>query len=757
MFSGKIQVAIDRLYQKAKDNRYEFITTEHLMYELLSDSDVKKLFSAFSINEASIKKRLQTHLKKTQLFLAKNSKREFQLTAGFDRVVQQSIYLATTNGSPDVDGLIMIVALLSEDCESADILKSKNMTIYDVIGYMDSLQINGNTMPTYIDFPPMMMGGFNEEESQKKESIIGKYTKNINEMILSGEIDRLVGRQAEVNLLAVNLCKRVKKNALLVGEPGVGKTAIAEGLAQLIISNKAPRKLQGVEVYSLDMGAMLAGTKYRGDFEKRFKAVLAEFSKMPKSVIFIDEIHTLVGAGASSGGAMDAANLIKPELNRGNLRVIGATTYKEYRNIFESDPALSRRFEKIDIKETNSEETKEILQGLSGYMESHHSVKITDEVIDVVVSLSNRYLHTRHQPDKAIDLLDEAAAIRTSHTKPNRVVNLKPIDVQTAVAKMAQVPAHHITTSDRAMLKNLDAKIKKRIFGQDQGVDELVKAIKLARSGLKSESKPIGSFLFTGPTGVGKTELALQLSEQLGVKLARFDMSEYMERHDASQLIGAPPGYVGFEQGGLLTEAVVKDPHCVILLDEIEKAHIDVLNLLLQVMDYGTLTDNCGRVANFRDCIIIMTSNIGAECYKEQNMGFVNHSHKEDSKQAVVTRLTPEFRNRIDSIIHFNQLNDIMMNKIVDRILAELSLQLLGKMVKIEIADSARKWLVNHGRDRALGARPLARLVNEKIKAPLAEYLLFRNKGNQMITVAKDKRKDELSIKFVACKAKVNG
>lgn len=756
MFSGKIQASIDRLYQKAQDDRYEFVTVEHLLYELLSEEDVKKMFSSFSVDVAGVKRQLQSHLKKTQLFLSEKSTREFQLTPSFDRVMQQAIYLATTNGSPEVDGLMMIVAILSEDCEAANILKKKNLTLYDVIGYMDSLQINGNATPSYVEFPPIMMNAFSEEDEMKSDSVIEKYTKNMNKMIEEGEIDPLVGRASEVNVLAVTLCKRVKKNALLVGEPGVGKTAIVEGLAQMIVSKKAPNKLKDVEIYSLDMGAMLAGTKYRGDFEKRFKAVLSEFSKMKNAIVFIDEIHTLVGAGAASGGAIDAANLIKPELNRGNLRVIGATTYKEYRNVFESDPALSRRFEKIDVKETNNEETKEILMGSAPYFEKHHGVKISEEVVDVVVNLSNRYLHTRHQPDKAIDLLDEAAANRTANVKQGSVIQLKPLDVQTAVAKMAQVPAHHITTSDRVMLKSLEGKIKKHVYGQDQAVSELVKSIKLARSGLKSESKPIGSFLFTGPTGVGKTELALQLSEQLGVKLVRFDMSEYMERHDASQLIGAPPGYVGFDQGGALTEAVVKDPHCVLLLDEIEKAHVDVLNLLLQVLDYGHLTDNSGRVANFRDCIIIMTSNIGAECYKEQDLGFVNHSHKEDSKQALKTRLTPEFRNRIDSVIHFNQLDDLMMSRIVDRMLAELSQQLVEKMVKIDISDGARKWLVEHGKDKALGARPLARLINEQLKAPIAEYILFSNKGEEVIKVSKDQHNDCLSIKFVQAKASVN-
>jgi len=753
MFSNKLQVVIDRLYQKARDDKYEFVTVEHLLLSLLSEKDVQKLFEAFSVDKASVKRQLQSHLKKTQLFLSEGSTREFQLTPSFDRVMQQAIYLATTNGSPEVDGLMVIVAIMSEDCQSSKILKKKSLTLYDVIGYMDSLQINAlnQSQPQpFIEFPPVMLGGFSQDadDSPKRGELIKKYTKNINKMILDGEIDPLIGRSEEVNILAVTLCKRVKKNGLLVGEPGVGKTAIAEGVAAMILAGKAPKKLEGVEIYSLDMGAMLAGTKYRGDFEKRFKNVLAAFAEMKNAVIFIDEIHTLVGAGAASGGAIDAANLIKPALNRGALRVIGATTYKEYRNVFESDPALSRRFEKIDIKETSDEETTDILKGLSDRFEEHHNVMISEDVVNVAVSLSNRYLHSRYQPDKAIDLLDEACAMRMSHAKPNVVVNLKPLDIQTAVAKMAQVPAHHITTSDRVLLKSLDSKIKRKVYGQDKAVDELVNSIKLARSGLKSESKPIGSFLFSGPTGVGKTELAIQLSEILGVNLARFDMSEYMERHDASQLIGAPPGYVGFDQGGMLTEAVIKDPHSIILLDEIEKAHTDVLNLLLQVLDYGTLKDNSGRIANFRDCIIIMTSNMGAESYKSQDLGFVEQAHSSDGMQAIKKGLTPEFRNRIDGIINFNQLNDKIMGKIVDRMLAELSQQLVERSIKVDITDAARKWLVANGLDKELGARPLARLINEKLKKPIAEFILFKQKGDIGIQVTKQLKSDELTIKF---------
>ena len=736
---------IDKIYEDARRDRLEFITIEHLALPLLGDQDVKKLLHSFSIDSASIKRSIKRHLKQTELFLSKSSKRDFQLTPSFDRVMQQALYLAATNGSPEVDGLLMIVAVMSEDCYSSELLKKKSLSLYDVIGYMDSLQVNASPQPM-IDFPPIIMPSFDDDQGAD-QGVISKYTKNINDMIKNGEIDPMIGREEEVNLLAVTLCKRVKKNGLLIGDPGVGKTAIAEGLAQMILEGKAPRKLKDVEVYALDMGALLAGTKYRGDFEKRFKNVLGEFSKKKNAVVFIDEIHTLVGAGAASGGAIDAANLIKPELNRGGLRVIGATTYKEYRNIFESDPALSRRFEKIDIKATSDKVTKEILTGLQPRFEEHHNINITDGVVDVAISLSNRYLHSRHQPDKAIDLLDEAAAIRTAHVKPNTIVNLKPIDIQTAVAKMAQVPAHHITTSDRILLKTLDSKIKKQVFGQEKAVHELVKAIKLSRSGLKSLHKPIGSFLFTGPTGVGKTELAIQLSKILGVNFARYDMSEYMERHDASQLIGAPPGYVGFDQGGMLTEAVIKDPHSIILLDEIEKAHPDVLNLLLQVMDYGTLTDNAGRTANFRDCIIIMTSNMGADAYKAQDFGFMDQSHESDGLQAVKTGLSPEFRNRLDSIINFNQLDDVVMGSIVDKLLAELSQQLLDKSIKVEITDSARKWLVEHGRDKELGARPLGRLINETIKGPIAEVLLFQKKSLNTIKVCRGQGASGLIVK----------
>lgn len=743
MFSRDVQVLVDKVYQDARARRLEFVSIDHLFEGMLSDLVIKDFFKAFKVDVKAIQRKTKAHIAKNELIVSKRSKRDFQLTPGFDRVMQQSIYLATTNGSAEVDALMILVAMMSEDCIAATLLKEKDISLYDVIGYMDSLQINGSSVQVMQDFPPIMLP---LEQPSQDEGLISKYTKNLNTMVIKGEISPVIGRIDEVSLLAVTLCKHVKKNALLVGEPGVGKTAIAEGLASWIVNEKVPEKLRDAEVYLLDMGAMLAGTKYRGDFEKRFKAVLAEFKKKPNAIIFIDEIHTLVGAGAASGGAIDAANLIKPELNRGCLRIIGATTYKEYRNVFEGDAALSRRFEKIDVKETSDEETLEILSGVKEQLESHHNVQINAEVLDVVLSLSNRYLHNRFQPDKAIDLLDEACAMRTAHAKKNQQVNIKPIDVQTSVAKMAQVPAHHVTTSDKIMLKTLDTQLKKRVYGQDEAVNHLVEAIRLSRSGLKNENKPIGSFLFTGPTGVGKTELAVQLSQALGVNLARFDMSEYMERHDASQLVGASPGYVGFDQGGMMTEAVIKDPHSVILLDEIEKAHPDVLNLLLQVMDYGVLTDNAGRKANFRDCIIIMTSNLGADVYKQIDLGFNKQSHTSDLSQAVKHGLSPEFRNRLDAIIPFGQLDQKVMGKVVDSAIAELSQQLVEKSIKIDVSDEARLWLVENGLDPELGARPLVRLISQTLKKPLAEYILFKHKGGASVSVGT--KSDKLNINY---------
>ncbi|MDC3180944.1 ATP-dependent Clp protease ATP-binding subunit [Gammaproteobacteria bacterium] len=746
MFSKDVQDVVDHVYEGARKKRLEFVSVDHLFYEMLSDAKVKKFFKAFKIDIAPIKRKVSTHIKKNELYVAKDSSRDFQLTPGFDRVMQQSIYLATTNGSFEVDLIMILVAMMSEECIAAKILKEKGVSLYDVIGYMDSLQINGSTIQRIGDFPSVMMP---VEQDISSDSLIGKYTKNLNEMVLNDEVDPIIGRDEEVDLLAITLCKRVKKNALLVGEPGVGKTAIAEGLAHWIVNKKAPAKLENAEIYSLDMGAMLAGTKYRGDFEKRFKAVITEFKKKPEAIIFIDEIHTLVGAGAASGGAIDAANLIKPELNRGCIRIIGATTYKEYRNVFENDSALSRRFEKIDVKESSKDETLKILKGLEGEFAKHHQVEVSPEVYEIVVNLSNRYLHNRYQPDKAIDLLDEACAIRVSHAKEGQKINIKPIDIQTAVAKMAQVPAHHITTSDKLLLKGLDLKLRKRIYGQDVAISHLVEAIRLSRSGLKQENKPIGSFLFAGPTGVGKTELAIQLSQTLGVNLARFDMSEYMERHDASQLIGASPGYVGFDQGGLMTEAVIKDPHSIILLDEIEKAHPDILNLLLQVMDYGFLTDNAGRKANFRDCIIIMTSNLGANAFKQVDLGFNAQSHSSDLKQAVQHGLTPEFRNRLDAIIPFHQLDQRVMQKVVDYALADLAQNLLEKSIKLNVSEKSRLWLAKHGLNPELGARPLMRLVTQHLKKPLADYILFKHKGSVEINVSYQEKKDQLQLAYV--------
>ncbi len=746
MFSKGVQEVVDQVYKGARKNRLEFVSVDHLFYEMLADTKIKKLFKAFNIELAPVKRKVRAHIAKNELYVAKDSSRDFQLTPGFDRVMQQAIYLATTNGSAEVDLVMVLVAMMSEDCIAATVLKDKGISLYDVIGYMDSLQINGTGVQMMSDFPAIVMP---MEQETSSDSLISKYTKNLNKMVISGEIDPIIGRSDEVNLLAITLCKRVKKNALLIGEPGVGKTAIAEGLAHWIVNQKVPQKLAKTEIYLLDMGAMLAGTKYRGDFEKRFKAVIAEFKKKPEAIIFIDEIHTLVGAGAASGGAIDAANLIKPELNRGCIRIIGATTYKEYRNVFENDSALSRRFEKIDVKESSSDETLKILKGLENQFEQHHQVEVSPEVYDTVVNLSNRYLHNRYQPDKAIDLLDEACAMRVSHTKAGQKVSIKPIDIQTAVAKMAQVPAHHITTSDKMLLKSLDSRLRKRIYGQDEAVSHLVEAIRLSRSGLKQANKPIGSFLFAGPTGVGKTELAIQLSQALGVNLARFDMSEYMERHDASQLVGASPGYVGFDQGGLMTEAVIKDPHSIILLDEIEKAHPDILNLLLQVMDYGFLTDNAGRKANFRDCIIIMTSNLGANAFKQVDLGFNNQSHASDLKQAVQHGLTPEFRNRLDAIIPFHQLDTKVMQKVVDHSLAELAQTLLEKSIKLNVSEKARAWLVKNGLDPELGARPLMRLVTNTLKKPLADYILFKHKGSVEIKVDHCVKKDALLLDYV--------
>jgi ATP-dependent Clp protease ATP-binding subunit ClpA len=722
VLSSELESCLNGAFAQAREARHEFLTVEHLLLSIIDAPRVREILKAGGADIRRLAEELRRHIDETTPRIkAGDDEREVQPTLGFQRVLQRAVFQVQSGGRREVGVADVLVAIFSEKQSHAVFLLNRHeITRLDVTQYIShGLPKSAEEKVGREEQPP------EGERDPEGGSALDKFTVNLNKSAVEGRIDPLVGRQVEVERTIEILCRRRKNNPLYVGEAGVGKTAIVEGLARLIVEGKVPEALSDGVIYSLDLGSLLAGTKYRGDFEKRLKAVVSEIKKQPGAILFIDEIHTLIGAGATSGGVMDASNLIKPALTSGELRCIGSTTYQEYRGIFEKDHALSRRFQKVDVVEPTVQETVEILTGLKPRYEEHHGITYTDAAIKAAAELAARHINDRHLPDKAIDVVDEAGSRARLKPPAERSGIVDVPQIEDVVARIARIPAKTVSTSDREVLRNLERNLKLVIFGQDPAIEALAAAIKMARSGLGEQRKPVGSFLFAGPTGVGKTEVTRQLATSMGVEFLRFDMSEYMERHTVSRLIGAPPGYVGFDQGGLLTEAVAKHPHCVLLLDEIEKAHPDVFNLLLQVMDHGTLTDNNGRKADFRHVIIVMTTNAGAADMARPSIGFTQSESATDSMEAIRRLFTPEFRNRIDAIIQFAPLSKGTIERVVDKLLVEVETQLEGKNVQFSIDDASRSWLADHGYDPKMGARPMARLIQDQIKRPLAEELLF--------------------------------
>ena len=726
MIAQELEVSLHMAFVEARQQRHEFITVEHLLLALLDNPSAAEVLRACSANLDDLRKSLSTFVKDNTPVVPGTDEVDTQPTLGFQRVIQRAIMhvQSSSNGKKEVTGANVLVAIFSEkDSHAVYYLHQQGVTRLDVVNYL-SHGIR-KTDPLEPAKPASPGGAGEEEEREGKETPLDQFTQNLNQLAREGRIDPLIGREAEVERVIQVLCRRRKNNPLLVGEAGVGKTAIAEGLAWRIVQGQVPAVLETGVVYSLDMGALLAGTKYRGDFEQRIKAVIKQIREMPHAILFIDEIHTLIGAGAASGGTLDASNLLKPALTSGQLRCIGATTFTEYRGIFEKDAALSRRFQKIDVVEPSVEQTVEILKGLKSRFEEHHGVKYGAGALTAAAELSAKYINDRHLPDKAIDVIDEAGAAQRVLPKSRQKKTIGKGEIEDIVSKIARVPVHSVTTDDRSKLRNLERDLKNVVFGQDEAIGALSAAIKMTRSGLGKPDKPIGSFLFSGPTGVGKTEVARQLAFVLGIELVRFDMSEYMERHTVSRLIGAPPGYVGFDQGGLLTEAISKKPHAVLLLDEIEKAHPDVFNVLLQVMDNGTLTDNNGRKADFRNVILIMTTNAGAEAMQKGAIGFTSRRERGDEMADIKRMFSPEFRNRLDAIINFRALDQAIILRVVDKFLLQLESQLAEKRVEATFTDALRKHLAAEGFDPLMGARPMQRLIQDTIRRALADELLF--------------------------------
>ena len=727
MLSKELQMTLSNAFSLAHEYGHEFVTTEHLLLELLGLPSVREVIMACGADVALIESQLENFLETEPMAEPVG---ELEPTMGFQRVVERAIYMVQSSGYLEVEGVHVLASLFAEqECNAVYILEKNGVERIDVLSYL-SHGVTTQEMGVFEEAIQSVGEAEAEAADEKEETALEKYTDNLNAVVEAGKIDPIIGRQWELNRTLEILSRRRKNNPLLVGEPGVGKTAVAEGLAYQIVHQKVPEVLAEAVVYSLDMGALLAGTRYRGDFEKRFKALLKELEQQPHAILFIDEIHTIIGAGAVQGGAMDASNLMKPALANGKLRCIGATTYEEYRGIFEKDRALARRFQKVDVKEPSVHETFEILKGLKSQFESHHQIKYTLPALKTAAELAARYINDRQLPDKAIDVIDEAGAKEALKTASRRRKQIGVPEIQQIIANIARIPVSQITQKERDKLQNLEESLRRVVFGQDEAVRQVVSAIKLARSGLNEPNKPVGSFLFAGPTGVGKTELTQQLAKHLGIELIRFDMSEYMERHTVSRLIGAPPGYVGFDQGGLLTEAVTKHPHAIVLLDEIEKAHPDVFNILLQVMDSGSLTDNNGRKADFRNVMLVMTSNVGAEQMARNSIGFTQQDHSKDFASELKKVFTPEFRNRLDAVIQFNPLGEDEMLKVVDKFLYALEQQLLEKKVTLKVSPEARQWLAKQGYDPKMGARPMGRLIQEKVKQPLAETLLFGDLKN---------------------------
>lgn len=729
----ELELSLSFAFKDAGAKRHEFLTPEHLLLALLDNGSAANVLRACKADIGKLRADLEETLDTTTPLIPKNEKgRESQPTLGFQRVVQRAIFHAQTQGKKEADGAGVLVAVFSEqESHAVYLLKQQGISRVDVVNYI----AHGTTKDDDSDGDSDSVHehrGENPEggDEEQGQSALEAYATNLNEQAAKGLIDPLIGRSNEIERVIQILSRRRKNNPLLVGESGVGKTAIAEGLAKLIVDGEVPDIISDSSVYALDLGALLAGTKYRGDFEKRLKNLLGELKAEKSQILFIDEIHTIIGAGAASGGVMDASNLLKPLLASGEIRCMGSTTYQEYRGIFDKDRALSRRFQKIDVEEPSVEDTYHILKGLKSRFEEHHHLKYSDRALKVAAELAQRYINDRYMPDKAIDVIDEAGAYQQLLPPSRRKKQISVSDVEKMVAKIARIPPANVSTSDKKALKNLDSDLKMVIFGQNAAIDSLASAIKLSRAGLKEGEKPIGSFLFSGPTGVGKTELCRQLSKVLGIDLVRFDMSEYMERHTVSRLIGAPPGYVGFDQGGLLTDAVTKQPHCVLLLDEIEKAHPEVFNLLLQVMDHATLTDNNGRKADFRNVVLIMTTNAGAQEMSRSSVGFEEQDNSTDGMEILKKIFTPEFRNRLDEIIPFDSLPKEVIKTVADKFLVEIQAQLDGKKVVLEIDDEARDWLVDNGYDKTMGARPMQRLIQSRIKKELAEDILFGRLSN---------------------------
>ncbi|MBE2242717.1 MAG: ATP-dependent Clp protease ATP-binding subunit ClpA [Burkholderiaceae bacterium] len=726
MIAQELEVSLHMAFVEARQQRHEFITVEHLLLALLDNPSAAEVLRACSANTDELRKSLVQFVKENTPTVGGADEVDTQPTLGFQRVIQRAIMhvQSTGSGKKEVTGANVLVAIFGEkDSHAVYYLHQQGVTRLDVVNFI-AHGIKKSDPPE----PAKSGDGRGEgekEESEGKASPLDQFTQNLNQLARDGKIDPLIGREHEVERVIQILCRRRKNNPLLVGEAGVGKTAIAEGLAWRITQSDVPEILANATVYALDMGALLAGTKYRGDFEQRLKGVLKNMKEVPGAILFIDEIHTLIGAGAASGGTLDASNLLKPALGSGALKCIGATTFTEYRGIFEKDAALSRRFQKVDVTEPSVEQTVEILKGLKSRFEEHHSVKYALGALQAAAELSAKFINDRHLPDKAIDVIDEAGAAQRILPKNKQKKTINRAEVEDIVAKIARIPPASVSNDDRSKLKSLDRDLKSVVFGQDPALDALASAIKMARSGLGKPDKPIGSFLFTGPTGVGKTEAARQLAYILGIELIRFDMSEYMERHAVSRLIGAPPGYVGFDQGGLLTEAISKKPHAVLLLDEIEKAHPDVFNVLLQVMDHGTLTDNNGRKADFRNVIIVMTTNAGAETMNKATIGFTNARESGDEMADVKRLFTPEFRNRLDAIVSFKALDEEIILRVVDKFLLQLEGQLAEKKVEVTFTDGLRKYLAKKGFDPLMGARPMQRLIQDTIRRALADELLF--------------------------------
>jgi ATP-dependent Clp protease ATP-binding subunit ClpA len=725
MLSSELEYCLNEAFQRAREERHEFITVEHLLLALLDTPEVIEILKQCGVDLGRLNRELQEFIGDStpRLHPEREDDVEVQPTLGFQRVLQRAVFHVQSSGKKEVTPANVLVAIFNEkQSQAVYLLGLQDCTRLDVVHYVaHGVPKNRSDNPE----EDSAAGLEPERVAQAEPGALERFTTNLNERAEQGSIDPLIGRELEIERTIQILCRRRKNNPLFVGEAGVGKTALAEGLARLIVEERVPEILRDCTIYALDLGALIAGTKYRGDFEKRLKGVVAELKKQPGAILFIDEIHTVIGAGAASGGVMDASNLIKPVLANGELRCIGSTTYTEFRGIFEKDHALARRFQKIDVTEPTIEETVEILRGLKSRFEEHHNVTYDDEALHAAAELASRHINDRHLPDKAIDVIDEAGAHCRLQPAAERQKVVDVELVQNIVAKIARIPPKTVSASDRDALKNLERDLKLVIFGQDRAIEALSSAIKMSRSGLRDEQRPVGSFLFSGPTGVGKTEVTRQLAMTLGVELVRFDMSEYMERHTVSRLIGAPPGYVGFDQGGLLTEAITKNPHSVLLFDEIEKAHPEVFNLLLQVMDHGTLTDNNGRKADFRNVTIVMTTNAGAQEMSRASVGFTQQDHSSDGMEVIRRIFSPEFRNRLDAIIPFASLDEKSVARVVDKLVLELEAQLDKNAVTIELEPAARAWIAKEGYDEKMGARPMARVIQEHIKRPLAEELLF--------------------------------